>query len=157
VFIIIIVLVTLLTAALPVIAPRIAHKMRIPIHHAPVWLPLVAAIIYFGSLYVPDIHISMETSTFQEHFLGGVYTAILYVYFTQLFGWRRHWLVMLVGLYAWTSSLGVANEILEFALTKLDIQHINISDTSWDLVANTVGSFTAYALLRLFARLGLLR
>jgi hypothetical protein len=149
--------IAVLTAFLPILAPRIARHYDLQTFPAPAWLPVAAAIFYIGSLYLPDILISGETDTFQQHFVGGVYTAMLYVYFARLFQWRRHWLVMLVGLYVWTSALGVTNELVEFAFNQLHISRINIRDTSWDLAANTAGSFAGYAVLQLLARLRLLR
>jgi hypothetical protein len=72
----------------------------------------------------------------------------LYIYFTRLAGWRPRWWVVLLTLYAWTSALGVFNELVEFTLVKLNITGINISDTSWDLVANTTGMLTTFIIWR---------
>lgn len=138
------------TVLLPWLSPKIAGKYNIRLHPAPVWLPLLAAAVYITSLYLPDVDITRETDTFQQHFVGGgVYTAILYVYFSKLLGWRPHWIVALLTLFAWTSALGVVNEVLEFTLVKLNITQINLADTSWDLFANTTGSLTGYAFFRI--------
>jgi hypothetical protein len=148
-FILLIALVTILTLLLPVIVPRLANRYHYQLHPASIWLLVAAAILYFAGTFLPDIHISSETSTFQEHFLGGVYTALLYIYFAQLAGWRPRWYVALFTLFAWTSALGTFNELVEFTLVKLNITYIDITDTSWDLVANTCGSFAAYGLVKL--------
>jgi uncharacterized membrane protein YjdF len=56
-------------------------------------------------------------------------------------------LISLVVLFAWASAFGVANELIEFTLTKLGLAQIDTGDTDWDLLANTLGAFTGYALL----------
>lgn len=141
------------TALIPLWAPKIAAHYKLAVHAAPLWLPILAAVCFGVAPLLPDVHISAQTNSFQEHFFGGgIYTALLYIYFTRLFGWRRHWVVALLALFAWTSALGVANELLEFALVKLNITYIDITDTSWDLVANTVGSLLTYTLLLPFLR-----
>lgn len=149
-FLIVILLVCLVTALIPIWAPAILRRLGIAVTAGPAWLPVLAAICFAAGLWLPDIHISRETDTFQEHFIsGGLYTALLYVYLTRLLGLRKHWIVMILGLFAWTSALGTLNELVEFTITKLHITDINISDTSWDLAANTLGSLAGYTLLRI--------
>jgi hypothetical protein len=149
-YLVLIFLVATLTILLPTIIPRLAKKYGFVLHKAPTWLPFLAATLYLASAFLPDIHISPETHTFQEHFVGGgVYTTILYIYFTKLLGLRPRWLIALLGLFAWTSALGTANELLEFSLVKLNVTDINISDTSWDLVANSTGMLSAFVIWRL--------
>lgn len=112
------------------------------------WLPFLAACLFVSAFFLPNIHISSETSTFQQHFTGGgIYTACLYLYFKKLLGWRLSVLASLVVLLAWTSTFGVANELLEFTLTKLNLANIGSGDTDWDLLANTLGSLTGYVIL----------
>lgn len=109
------------------------------------WLPVAAAATILVSVFIPDVHISNETSTFQQHFVGGgVYASLLFMYAKQLFGWRFHWFVELCLLFAWVSALGVAVELGEFALIKFGIKHIHSGDTDWDLLANTLGGFVGY-------------
>ena len=106
------------------------------------------------STLLPDIHISSETATFQQHFVGGgLYSAALYLYAKQLFGWKMHWFVDLLALFAWVSALGVANKLAEFALLKLGLVDISTGDAYWDLLANTLGGFVGYAALYAFARI----
>jgi hypothetical protein len=144
-FFIFITLIAVLTFSLPWLAPRLAHRYGVSTYEAPLWLPILAGIIYLTVEFLPHIHISRETSTFQEHFFGGFYTALLYVYVTKLLGWRLPPIISLLGLFAWTSTLGTFNELFEFAVVKTHFISINITDTSWDLVANTIGSFIGYA------------
>lgn len=150
-YFIFITVVALITLSLPWTAPRVARHFNIAVHSAPLWLPVVAAVCYLVSGFVPDIHISRQTTTFQEHLVGGgFFTALLFIYFTRLLGWRRHWVIMLLALFAWTSALGVANELLEFTVTKLNLTQIDITDTSWDLTANTVGSLFVFVVWQAF-------
>jgi hypothetical protein len=121
------------------------HYPRVIIGSSNTWLPLLAAGLFFVAFLIPDIHISNETTTFQQHFIGGgVYCALLYLYFQKLLKWPAGWLVSLVLLFAWTSAFGVANELLEFTLTKLHLANIGTGDTDWDLLANTLGSLATY-------------
>jgi hypothetical protein len=119
------------------------------------FLPPLAAFLFFLAFFIPDIHISKETSTFQQHFVGGgLYCACLYYYLKQVMSWRFSWLLDLVLLFAFTSAFGVANELLEFTLNKLNITHIHTGDTDWDLLANTLGAFTGFILLKLWFNKG---
>lgn len=146
-FLYFIAVITILTLLLPFWAPLAADRLHLRHYPSSGWIPVLAALFYASSIFLPDIHISSETNTFQEHFVGGgLYTALLYVYFTKFAGWRPHWSVAWLGLFAWTSALGVGNELVEFAVTKLNLTHIDITDTSWDLAANTLGSFLGYSL-----------
>jgi hypothetical protein len=102
---------------------------------------------------LPDIHISSQTTTFQQHFIGGgLYSALLYVYCKQLFGWRLYWLYDVLALFAWVSALGVVNKLMEFTLLELGLVHLATADAYWDLLANTVGGLFGYMVLRLFMK-----
>ncbi len=137
--------ITALTALIPYF---ISHSSRLKNRRAPSWLPLLAAALFFLAFFTPDIHISKETSTFQQHFIGGgVYCACLYLYFQKLFAWRFNFAISFILLFAWTSAFGVANELLEFMLTKLKLANIDTGDTDWDLVANTTGAIIGYMVL----------
>lgn len=126
----------------------------VQIHPASAWLPILAGILMIVSTQLPDVHISTETDTFQQHFVGGgLYTTCLYLYAKQLFRWRLHWLLELVVLFAWVSAFGVANKLVEFALLKLGLVSIDTADAYWDLLANTLGGFVGYALLYRFVPL----
>lgn len=142
------------TAALPWIVDQVhpASKQSNKKWYA---LTLLAGILFPLAQVLPNIHISHETSTFQQHAVGGgAYCALLYTYFKQRFGWRTHWLLDLALFFAFVSALGVANELLEFFLVKvLHDQHIDIYDTSWDITANTIGGFLGYGLILMLQKL----
>lgn len=152
-FLLLIIAVATLTALLPWIVPKVGARYRLSLKNAPIWLPLLAAMVYIASLYLPDVRISHETDTFQQHFFGGgVYTTLLFIYFTKLAGWRPWWPLALTALFAWTSALGTLNELAEFTLTKLNITQINLQDMGWDLFANTSGALTAFIVWQLIER-----
>jgi len=76
-----------------------------------------------------------------------MYSAALYFYAKQLFGWRMPWLVDMLAVFSWVSALGVANKLAEFALLKTGLAAISTSDAYWDLLANTLGGYVGYALI----------
>lgn len=144
-----IILLALGTASLPLVV-QYGQRLwpRIKMYSASAWLPILAGVLMVASVLLPDVHISGETSTFQQHFVGGgLYCACLYVYAKQLFGWRLHWLADLLVLFAWVSAFGVANKLAEFALLQAGLLQLDVSDAYWDLLANTLGCFVGYGLL----------
>jgi hypothetical protein len=141
-------IIRLTTRVLPTLRLRRAYS----------WLPVLAGVLIVVSTYLPSVHISSQTSTFQQHFVGGgMYSAVLYIYFMQLLNWRVHWLVAVFSLFAWVSAFGVANKLGEFALVELHLANIDTADADWDLLANTVGGFVGYALIYAPSRLGVAR
>jgi hypothetical protein len=146
--------IAVLTAAIPLLVKRTSKLFpTIAIHESSNWLAILAGFLFFIAWFVPDIHISEETSTFQQHFIGGgIYCALLYAYFKQLLNWKFNWLTNLIILFAWTSAFGVANELLEFTLTKLHLAQIGTGDTDWDLLANTLGALFGYILCVTFIK-----
>lgn len=147
-FSLLIVLLALATAFLPILLSY-AWKFfpaATPQPASP-WLPILAGILLVISIQLPDIHISNQTSTFQQHFVGGgMYSACLYLYAKQLGNWHLHGLPDLFALFAWVSALGVANKLMEFTLLEMHLVHINTGDAYWDLLANTTGGLVGYAL-----------
>lgn len=99
-----------------------------------------------ASTQLPAVHIA-NTTTFPQHFVGGgMYSACLYMYVKQVFGWRLHWVVDVLALFAWVSAFGVANKLAEFALLETGLANIYTGDAYWDLLANTLGGFVGYGL-----------
>jgi hypothetical protein len=114
------------------------------------WLPVLAGLLMIVSVELPDIHISTQTTTFQQHFVGGgLYSACLYFYTRRLFNWRPRWLLELLLLFAWVSAFGVANKLIEFSFIELHLAHIDTADTDWDLAANTLGGLVGYGALKI--------
>lgn len=149
----------IVTALIPVWLPfLVSDILNVKIYSANKVLPVVAACLFVVAWYIPTVHISSQTTTFQQHFVGGgVYCALLYVYVRQLLNWQLElWQEILV-LFAWVSAFGVANELLEFTLTQLKVARIGTNDTDWDLLANTLGAFTGYILYRIIRKLSQLK
>lgn len=83
---------------------------------------------------------------------GGVTTTLLFVYLLKTYKLQYNWRVELVLLYAFVSSLGVLNELAEYAgeyATKVGLFSWDSHDTWRDLAANTTGSVAAWLLYRL--------
>lgn len=140
--------VALATAALPFILPQLTHYFGYATQKTSPVLPIIAAVLFLVSFYLPDIHISSQTVTFQQHFVGGgMFCALLYIYTKQQLRWRTNWFIEFVLLFAWVSTLGVANELLEFGISQAGILAIDTADTTWDLLANTSGAYFAYCIL----------
>jgi len=155
-FFLIIVLMAIVTAFLPPII-RYASKLfpKVKLYPAKAWLPALAGVLIVVSTQLPNIHISTQTTTFQQHFVGGgMYSVCLYLYAKQLFNWRLHWFVDILALFAWVSAFGVANKMMEFALLELRLAHIDTTDAYWDLFANTLGGFVGYLILYKVAQIG---
>jgi hypothetical protein len=148
-----IIFLALLTICLPLIVRSIANVIpSMKLGKAPAWLPITAGVLMVVSTQLPDIHISNQTTTFQQHFVGGgMYSACLYLYAKRLFNWRFYWLLDLIGLFAFVSALGVANKLIEFAFLALHLARINTADAYWDLLANTLGGFVGYFLFLKFS------
>lgn len=147
-----IILLSVVTACLPLIVPHLTKLFpKLKLYPASYWLPILAGVLMVVSTQLPNVHISNETSTFQQHFTGGgLYSAALYLYAKQLFNWKLHWFVDLLALFAWVSALGVANKLAEFVLLKLGLASIYTGDAYWDLLANTLGGFVGYAVVYKF-------
>lgn len=130
-----------ITTLIPVILNRVG--VRVESTRSP--LPYLASALFLVAFLIPDIHISNETNTFQQHFVGGgLYSLCLYLYFKQAFKWRFTGPLEIIVLFAWTSAFGVANELLEFSLVKLQFVSMNLTDSDWDLVANSLGALVGY-------------
>lgn len=105
-----------------------------------------ASLIFISSFFLPDIHISAETNTFQQHFIGGGFVcALLAFYVESMLKLKLHFINRFLLVTAISCSLGVINELMEFTITETTTVSINSSDTWWDLLANTTGSYVGYA------------
>jgi hypothetical protein len=116
------------------------------------WL---SAAVWAGAVPLPRFLLFGDTNTFLLHFLGGVVAALLFRYVLGVYGLKfAHWWQTPGALYLFASGLGVANEIFELFLTKVQWLGTDGSyfDTWWDLVANTLGATFGWLLLRLFRR-----
>lgn len=110
---------------------------------------LVLACVLFGlSILLPSPAINGEDTEFFTHLLGGgVFTGMLWLYFRPATRPRR-WHVELLYVLALVSLLGVSNELFELLMYSLHITSEPLTDTSWDLLANTVGALLFYGCYR---------
>lgn len=111
-------------------------------------LPLVVAgMLYFISWFLPSPLINGQDTSFVTHFVGGgVFVGFLWLYVVNYFDWRpKHKTLEIATLFAAVSTLGAINELFELLLVELNLTEVLISDTNWDILANTLGSLAFYA------------
>ncbi len=101
-----------------------------------------ALFAYFVSWYIPSPLIDGMNTSFSTHFIGGgIFSGLMWLWAKRQLGWKPAWMLELLGVYAFVSAFGVANEIFELAAVQTGILHITSVDTWWDLLANTLGAF----------------
>ena len=114
-----------------------------------------SALTWWAAVIMPNVPVSDQTDSTSMHFLGGVVAALLFIYTIKVYKFRfvESWQTW-VALYLFVSGLGVLNELFELFLdsTIIDLP-LTETDTWWDLLANTAGAFTAYAVISFYQRL----
>lgn len=114
----------------------------------------VACGLFFISWYLPSPLIQGQDTSFVTHFVGGgMFTGLTWIYLVKSYGWRAHWLLEAFSLFALVSALGSINEIFELFANFVGIANITITETNWDIVANTLGAaciFVAYVIISLY-------
>jgi hypothetical protein len=121
------------------------RRYRIGGNHA---VLIIACALFSVSLFLPSPRIEGEDTEFLTHLIGGgVFSGLLWLYFTSHMK-RRVWYVELLQAFVLVSVLGVLNELLELLMHILGLNPKSITDTSWDLLANTVGVILFYGLYR---------
>ena len=109
------------------------------------WLLCTACVLFFISWYLPSPIIEGRDTCFTTHFVGGgLFTGLLWVYLVLAMRWRAHWLVMAFSVFALVSALGCINELAELYMVKTGLARITLDDTSWDILANTLGVATVW-------------
>ena len=110
------------------------------------WLLYLACLLFFISWYLPSPLIDGRDTSFMKHFVGGgLFTGLLWVYLVVATRWRSHWLVMVFSVFALVSALGCINELAELFMVKTGLAKIEIDDTNWDILANTLGAATVWS------------
>lgn len=124
--------------------PRVVTQLGSKSKKYQQWL-IAACLVYVVSWWLPSPFIEGRDTSFTTHLLGGgVFTGILWYYLKQSFAWRSHWLLEAFSLFALVSALGVTNELFEVVLYVFHAMPHGITDTSWDLLANTIGALMFY-------------
>lgn len=120
------------------------------------WWLIAACATFFVSWYLPSPLIDGSDTSFTTHFIGGgVFSGFLWLYLKYSLNWRAHWLVEGVSLFALVSTLGTINELFELLLFKLGGMPEGIADTSWDLLANSLGALAVYLVYIAICRQGI--
>lgn len=98
---------------------------------------------------------SGKTGDLMLHVIGGgTMCTLIFIYTEKTFGLKFSWHLELILLFAFVSSLGVLNELAEYALEllKVGIMSPDTHDTWRDLTANTFGAVGAWAFYRILFR-----
>jgi hypothetical protein len=140
----------LIPVAIYIVASKLATHFDIKNQR----LLLVLACVLFGaSIFFPSPPIYGEQTEFFTHFFGGgVFMGLIWLYFKPLFK-AATWYYELAWLYVLTSALGVLNELYELFIYVVGLNTKPVTDTSWDLLANTLGVLAFYGCYRLAKRL----
>ncbi|MCA9328085.1 hypothetical protein KDA14_06155 [Candidatus Saccharibacteria bacterium] len=113
----------------------------------------IAGILFFASHWVPSPDVNGMQTQFLTHLIGGgIFTGFVWLYIIRVKGLTDEWYIEMATLFALVSSLGVLNELFEFVLYQFGMMPHGIADTSWDLVANTLGALIFYGLYKLTQR-----
>lgn len=125
-----------------IVLPRLLPRHTEP-HYR--WLLYIAGVLFFVSWYLPSPLIDGQDTSFVTHVVGGgIYTGLIWVYVKQSLHWRSHWLLEAFSLFALVSALGCINELAELFMVRAHVATILLSDTNWDILANTLGAFIVY-------------
>lgn len=112
------------------------------------WLLIAACTLFSASLFLPSPIIDGEDTEFFTHFFGGgVFTGLLWLYFAPYIR-KQLWQNEFLQLFTLVSVLGVLNELFELLTHTLGLNPKSLSDTSWDLLANTLGVLLFYVVYR---------
>lgn len=112
---------------------------------------LLACFLFFISWYLPSPDIQGQQTAATTHFVGGgVFTGLIWIYAKQYLRWTKHWIIELFSLLALVSLLGVMNELFELLVVNLGLANLHLTDTSWDLLMNTLGAITVWVVYRVY-------
>lgn len=136
----------LVSIAVPVVLYLGLPKVVPAKHRKTKQLLAFAGLLFLISFWLPSPLINGQETQFMTHFVGGgIFSGLVWLYLVLNLGWNpKSMLVESVSLFAVVSSLGVANEIFEILLYQMGLMPNGITDTSWDLLANTLGAGVFY-------------
>jgi hypothetical protein len=113
------------------------------------YLLVFGVIVLVICILLPSPHIEGQDTGSLKHFGGGLFCGFLWLFLYRNAGLRLTPLVEFLSLYALVSMLGVAVELVELVGTRTHVLTGSTTDTSWDLLANTLGATTFWLLYRL--------
>lgn len=109
------------------------------------WLLLTACSLFFISYFLPSPLVHGQHTQYMTHLVGGgVFSGFLWLYIVRVKGWELSLLQEVASLFVLVCTLGVANELFEVVLYWSGHMPAGVSDTSWDLVANTTGALACF-------------
>jgi len=101
----------------------------------------VSLILFAVSWYLPSPLIDGQNTSFSTHFVGGgMFTAFFWEYIRRSLKLKIHLLLDGFLLFCLVSGLGAINEIFELVAVLGDFYTITLTDTSYDIFANTLGA-----------------
>jgi hypothetical protein len=112
----------------------------------------VACLLFFVSWYLPSPLIDGQDTSFVTHFVGGgMFTGFLWLYIRYSLQLKLRWFMDAAILFALVSALGSINELFELFMVQTHLARILITDTSWDILANTLGALLVFILHSIFS------
>lgn len=125
--------------------PKIIESSRHPKIPAARIALYVGSALFFVSWYLPSPLIHGEDTSFVTHFVGGgIFTGLLWIYLRYTLRWKTAWYLEALSLFVLVSALGNINEIFELFLVEFSISTMLLTDTNWDILANTLGALMVY-------------
>jgi hypothetical protein len=107
-------------------------------------LLLIACALFAISPIIPSPPIHGQDTQFLTHFFGGgIFMGLIWLYFKPAMK-SLPWYYELFSLYVLTCAFGVLNELYELFAHEAHLNPRPITDTSWDLFANTLGMLVFY-------------
>lgn len=103
------------------------------------WLLITACLLFSLAYFLPSPYIHGRDTQFMMHVVGGgLFCGFLWAYHRTKLRLPHGWYWEIGSLFVLVSTLGVLNELYElFAYEFLD--GMQVLDTSYDLLANTLG------------------
>ena len=143
--------VVVIPAVIYLVASAINRRYRV---RKNTWPLAIAALLFSSSLFLPSPIIEGSDTEFWTHFFGGgFFIGLLCLYFRPLIKRELAWYQELILLFMAVSSFGVVNELYELFAHQIGIFRESLDDTSWDLLANTLGALTFFVGYKLIMRL----
>ncbi len=109
------------------------------------WLLILACLLFFISWHLPSPLIDGQSTSFTTHFVGGgLFTGLLWLYFKYSLSFSAAWWLEGFSLFTLVSALGCVNELFELFIVQAGIEDMTLADTSWDILANSLGALVIY-------------
>ena len=84
-----------------------------------------------------------------------MFTGCLWLYLGYTYRLRMAWATQLASLFMMVSALGCLNELGELLAVELGLVHLTLTDTSWDIAANSLGALIVWVLYTTLTRANL--